>query len=562
MGGVHCCGNAHPTRRRDEGSRVEEYYDDEYQNDLAPVSPPQIPRRELLADGIGPPRQLPPPAVGGKTPESSVYILASDSEEEDGDHQRKTNNSGLPRPKSNKKTPPSSKTSESFEKAIPGKPGCDSDASDLKEGEDSGSNQNHSGDTKLDVKTKSTHVRTHSSQSNGRHVRKPSSVSRGGDSKRDDETVGTDPDYMTEGDLDIELDLLQQIRIRSRVSCLATPLKGASHLCYAGTSDGRLLLISEGKVAARELHKRAVTAMAPLDSDHVVVGFFDGYVIVYDTLTEDRYELRPTRQKISRVACDPSGRVAVVYGSEVSILSHKKRSQVARINLKKHFKESGKDEVTTVSFVSKKLLVLGTKMGTLCAFSVERQRVGGFSYKIKPAIKYTKKIGRTIRDILVRIDMQKKSPSDFTFRILFDTVSQEGEANTTVVDLSLSSFYSKSQEEHVGVVGVSEMEMRNACMIGGDLLSATKEGLLVWSGDDANGTEKLFMCGQRELGAFAWSKGKLFTTADSSVLVWDLPEELLMGQDAQSEMNLSDFSRSPVAIPVGLPGTNVRGDFQ
>jgi len=490
--------------------------------------------------------------------------MASDSEDES-DAKVRQNRKGLARPKNVKKTPPSSKVAESLEKAIPGKPGCESEASVDSKGT---GNDDHGRDGELDIKTRSVHIRTQSRESAGRHIRKASSVSRGGDVKgRDDETVGTDPDYdMTEGDVDIELDLLQQIRIRSRVSCLATPLRGASHLCYAGTSDGRLLLISEGKVTAKELHKRAVTSIAALDADSVAVGFFDGYVIVYDTRTEDRYELRPTRQQISRIACDPSGRVAVVYGSEVSILSHKKRSQVARINLKKFFKDSQKDEVTAISFVSKKLLVLGTKTGTLAAFSVERQRVGGFNYKIKPAIKYTKKIGRTIRDILVRIDMQKKAPSEFTFRVLFDTVSDDGEPNTTVVDLSLSAFYSKSQEERVGVVGVSEMEMRNACMIGGDLLSATREGLLVWSGDDANGTEKLFMCGERELGAFAWSKGKLFTTADSSVLVWDLSEELLMGQEhltQSGQMNLTDFAqRSPVAVPVGLPGTNVRGDFQ
>jgi len=555
---VSCCGNVHP-RRRDGGSRVEEWYDDSL---APPAIEPPIERDVVFEHGVGPPR------IVGKPPiVDDVYLMPSDSDDDDGDPRVKHHYHY----EGKKKSPPNTKSEPH---TVHGKPGCDSD-----DGLQESKTKQESNGERLNLDTKGSHVRSISrgsisrgsiSRGSGRHSSLFPNVSAGLEKKTGDNqtvcTAVTGATGFTEGeDLDIVLDLLQQIRIRSRVTCLASPLKGAPHLCYAGTSDGRLLLVSDGKVAAPELHKRASTAISAIDTDRVAVGFFDGYVIVYDTHTEDRYELRPTRQKISKIACDPSGRIAVVHGSEVSILCNKKRAQLACIQLKKYFKDGEDDEVTALSFATKKLLVLGTKKGLLVAFSVDRQRIGGFNKKFKPTVKYTKKIGRTIRDVVTRVDVQKKSPNSFTFRVLFDTVSQDGDANTTVIDISVSQFHSKNQEETVGVVGVSEMEMRNACMMGGDLLAATKEGLLVWSGDDASGTEKLFVCGDREVNAFAWCKGKLYTTADSSILVWDLPENLLVGMQENrlthsGEMNLLEFTkRSPISTPLGLPGTSVKG---
>jgi len=326
-----------------------------------------------------------------------------------------------------------------------------------------------------------------------------------------------------EPDLDIMLELKTQIKVRSRITAIAPSLDPRCQ-CIAGTNDGRLILVYDNQVVSKEMHHRAVTCISQLDTDRHVIGFVDGYVIVYNTRKESRYEVRPSRESITALSCS-GGKIAIAVGGSVSVYSHKKRSEITRIAVAKDLSTEAEDTVTTIKFVTKKMLALGTYNGHFGVYTLDKVRKV-VSKKTTPMLAYKKRIGRRIRDMIVRVDaLRKKRATAFSARLLFDTKKESG-SGTTVIDISLSDFDARHKEK-IGVVGVSMLAMRHPCEINGNLVTATQEGLLVWSGNDSDGAERMCLCGDKGVANYAWAEDKLYTIRSNEILVWSAPMSVL-----------------------------------
>mmetsp|Transcript_3522 Transcript_3522/g.5538 ORF Transcript_3522/g.5538 Transcript_3522/m.5538 type:complete len:193 (+) Transcript_3522:1012-1590(+) len=173
--------------------------------------------------------------------------------------------------------------------------------------------------------------------------------------------------------------------------------------------------------------------------------------------------------------------------------------------------------------------------------TLEKKRIA-FRQKIRPKLRYRKRIGRRIRDLVTRVDqIRKKRAQDFNIRVLFDSKPTVGSSSsssssssfhislgTTVIDLNFTNFYAGRPTEKIGVVGVSKLAMRHPFIVEESLLTATKEGLLIWSGNDSSGSERLFICGKKGIGSYAWADGKLYTVQKNTIFVWDAPLALIV----------------------------------
>ncbi|GAB5364064.1 hypothetical protein AAMO2058_000937500 [Amorphochlora amoebiformis] len=322
-----------------------------------------------------------------------------------------------------------------------------------------------------------------------------------------------------------------RMNIGHSITCIAA-MEKSENLCVAGTKNGWVALISKKGYTSRDFglpKSPAVTCIAQLDKDNIIAGFANGYVVVWDTSSNQSYKHRAGRQPIACITCK-SGRIAAASGYEVSIYSHKRRACLATIDIQGQMKSVRTDLVTAIRFVSKKLLVVGTSKGNVGVLTLDRVRSMNFmKSRVIPYLRYKKRIPkRSIHAILTRVERTEgKKVCDFTIRCVFDTPNGE-ETNTTVVDLGLEDFYTKNTRERVSMVGVSLIVMRNPCAKKNAILFSSEEGLIVWNGDDStNGTERLFLCGNMKIDNYAWMNNRLHTCHNSEVLVWNLPSELI-----------------------------------
>jgi len=374
--------------------------------------------------------------------------------------------------------------------------------------------------------------------------------------------VDTDQHNQAEGDeddeddIDIELDLLKQIMVQSNITCIIPALKNSEFCCLAGTADGSLILCrDESKIEGKEIYcRREITALAQLDAENFAIGSKDGYVVIYNPIEDTRYEFRPSRDPITCLACDESGsRIAAAYKGRVSIFSHKKRTELSRLSLKAQINNSNNDQVTAISFISKKLLAVGSEDGSVAVFLFDRSWSRGLgSKKITPVLMYKKRLSRRVHNILTRVDLRKKKAvSSFNLRVLFDSKRKENDAPATVIDISISNFRPKKYKEKIAVVGVSEMNLCEPQQVHDNLLSGTEEGILMWSGSSSSGLERLFICGDLPVSRFAWNKDKLYTTDNNQILVWDAPIGCVLNEDIEKQaMNMPDFKQEQARLRV------------